>query len=117
MGAESEIQKACVDWFTLKYQNKGVGLIVSIPNEGRRNARTGGRLKRMGLKAGFPDLQVIKKGDILFVEMKTERRNSETSDKQDAVHCVLRSLKHKVIICRSLDQFMVTVDRFMCSSI
>lgn len=113
MGAESILQKSCVDWYTLKYQNKGAGIIVSIPNDGRRNARTGGRLKRMGLKAGFPDLQVIKKGDILFVEMKTTHRKSQTSDKQDAVHCVLRQLKHKVVICRSLDEFICVVDRFM----
>lgn len=111
--AESDIQKACVVWFTLKYQNRGLGLIVSIPNEGRRNAKTGGRLKKMGLKAGFPDLQVIKSKDILFVEMKTENIKSETSDKQDAVHVILRELKHKVVICRSLDKFILIVDKFM----
>ncbi|WP_160067531.1 VRR-NUC domain-containing protein [Sphingobacterium bovisgrunnientis] len=111
--AESDIQKSCVDWFTLKYQNRGLGLIVSIPNEGRRNARTGGRLKKMGLKAGFPDLQIIKEKDILFVEMKTLHRNSQTSDKQDAVHVVLRQLKHKIVICRSIEEFIAVVDKFM----
>jgi len=110
---ESDIQKACVDWFTLKYQNRGLGLIVSIPNEGRRNSRTGGRLKKMGLKAGFPDLQVIKERDILFIELKTRDIRSQTSDKQDAVHIVLRKLKHKVIVCRSIDEFILAVDKFM----
>lgn len=113
MGAESEIQKACVVWFTLKYQNRGLGIIVSIPNEGRRSARTGGNLKKMGLKAGFPDLQVIKTSDILFVEMKTTHRNSQKSDKQEVVHVVLRQLKHKVVICRSLEEFMLVTDKFM----
>lgn len=111
--SESKLQKACVEWFRLKYENRGLGFIVSIPNEGRRNARTGGRLKSMGLKAGFPDLQVIKNADILFIEMKTVHKKSTTSDKQDAVHCVLRKLKHKVVICRNIDQFIAIVDRFM----
>lgn len=111
--AESDIQKACVDWFTLKYQNRGLGLIVSIPNEGRRNARTGGRLKKMGLKAGFPDLQVIKESDIFFIELKTKDIKSTTSYKQDALHLVLRKLKHKIVVCRSLEEFIIIVDKFM----
>lgn len=113
MGAETILQKACVEWFELKYQNRGLGIIVSIPNEGRRNARTGGMLKKMGLKAGFPDLMLIKKSDILFIEMKTEHKKSTTSDKQDAMHCVLKMLNHKVIVCRSIDHFINIVDKFM----
>lgn len=110
---ESVLQKSCVDWFVLKYENRGLGVIVSIPNEGRRNARTGGKLKSMGLKAGFPDLQILKMKDILFIEMKTESLNSKTSPEQSAVHDVLRALKHKVVICRNLDQFIQVVDKFM----
>lgn len=113
MGAEGTLQKACVDWFKYKYENRGLGAIVSIPNEGRRNSRTGGHLKKMGLKAGFPDLQVIKRSDILFIEMKTLDKRSKTSDKQDAVHCILRYLKHKVVICRTIDEFIQIVDKFM----
>lgn len=113
LGAESDFQKSCVDWYTLRYQNRGLGLIVSIPNEGRRNAKTGGRLKKMGLKAGFPDLQVIKMNDILFIELKTTHKSSQTSDKQDAVHCVLRKLKHKVVVCRTIDEFIAIVVKFM----
>ncbi|MFD2600190.1 VRR-NUC domain-containing protein [Sphingobacterium corticis] len=113
--SESKLQKSCVDWYKLRYENRGLGLIVSIPNEGRRNARTGGRLKGMGLKAGFPDLQILKSGDILFVEMKTTNSKSATSEKQDAMHGILRQLKHKVIVCRTFDQFTSVVDRFMTS--
>lgn len=113
MGAEGILQKACVEWFELRYQNRGLGVIVSIPNEGRRNAKTGGRLKKMGLKAGFPDLMIIKKSDILFIEMKTEHKKSTTSEKQDAMHCVLKKLSHKVIVCRSIDSFIGLVEKFM----
>ncbi len=113
MGAEGVLQKSCVEWFEYKYQNRGLGVIVSIPNEGRRNARTGGRLKQMGLKAGFPDLQIIKHSDILFIEMKTTHKHSITSDKQKAMHCILRSLKQKVVICRTVDEFVEIVDKFM----
>ena len=41
------------------------------PNSGRRGKAAGGRLKAMGMKAGIPDLCIIYRGRVFFVELKT----------------------------------------------
>ena len=47
--------------------------VVHIPNEGKRSTAYGARMKRIGLRSGFPDLFFpVARGGFhgLFVEMK-----------------------------------------------
>jgi len=45
-----------------------------VPNGGRRDARTGARLKREGVKAGVPDFMIVARGSVCgFIELKTEK--------------------------------------------
>lgn len=65
---EDAEQEAVVEYCDIK----GIP-IVHIPNEGKRSLSYAAKLKRMGLRKGFPDLFVpIAKGENhgLFVEMK-----------------------------------------------
>ena len=47
---------------------------IHIPNGGRRDARTGAMLKAAGVKAGVPDIALIKQGGaVAFIEIKTDK--------------------------------------------
>lgn len=57
--------------------------IVHIPNEGKRSARYGAELKRLGMRKGFPDLFLPKarKGFYgLFIELKRDVRSKPTKE-------------------------------------
>lgn len=43
------------------------------PNGGNRNAVTGGKLKAMGTRRGFPDLAFLRDGQLYLLEFKPER--------------------------------------------
>ena len=59
--------------------------IVHIPNEGKRSLSYAARMKRMGLRSGFPDLFVpLARGGYhgLFIEMKYGK-NKTTKDQKE----------------------------------
>lgn len=111
---EDSLQESCVKWFTYKYENTGLGMIVHVPNGGSRNIAEGAKFKRIGTKAGFPDLIIFKKGSerVLFIEMKTEAKHSKLSDKQVDMHRKLKSFGQVVFVCRGLDSFMLVVENW-----
>lgn len=80
--SESEEQQALMEWATWqKGKYPELALLFHIANEGKRNPRTGARLKREGMKAGVPDLflPVARGGSHgLFIEMKAGK-NRPTS--------------------------------------
>lgn len=66
--SEEAEQAAVIDYCTIKNIP-----VVHIPNEGKRSQSYGARLKRMGMKKGFPDLffPISRSGyHGLFIEMK-----------------------------------------------
>lgn len=66
--SEEAEQAAVIDYCAIKNIP-----VVHIPNEGKRSPSYGAKLKRMGLKKGFPDLFFpIPRGGYhgLFIEMK-----------------------------------------------
>ena len=59
--------------------------IVHIPNEGKRSLSYAARLKRMGLRSGFPDLLVpLARGGYhgLFIEMKYGKNTTTKEQKE-----------------------------------
>lgn len=76
--SEEDEQAVVVEWCEI------VGIpIVHIPNEGKRSPVAGARLKRAGMKSGFPDLFVPKAVNGyhgLFIEMKVG--NNKPTKKQ-----------------------------------
>ena len=59
--------------------------IVHIPNEGKRSLSYAARMKRMGLRSGFPDLLVpLARGGYhgLFIEMKYEKNKTTKEQKE-----------------------------------
>ncbi|GHV60878.1 hypothetical protein FACS1894195_0420 [Bacteroidia bacterium] len=53
--SEENLQIACVEWFSLSHPRLAV-LLHHSPNGGYRNVREAVKFKKMGTRAGFPDL-------------------------------------------------------------
>lgn len=70
---ESAEQSSVIAWFFLQHPELS-DLLVHIPNGQNVGTATGARLKRMGLRAGFPDLFLyVPRGTWhgMAIEMKT----------------------------------------------
>ena len=105
---ESQIQRQMVQWFRLQYPKY---IIAAIPNGGQRSALEAKIMKGEGVLAGFSDLVVIAKTNVLFVEVKTkEGRQSELQKKFQAD---VERLGFQYSVCRSLQDFQMTVEKWL----
>jgi hypothetical protein len=94
---EAQVQRAIID----RLRFAGV-LCVAVPNEGRRSAREGARLKGNGLRPGFPDLICMQRGLVAFLEVKAEK--GRVSDAQAEFHRELERQGMSVAVVRSQDE-------------
>lgn len=62
----------------------------------------GGILKGDGMKAGFPDLMLIWRGGIAFIEVK--KPGGTLQPEQKSVHQILMSMGWPVAVCKSHDE-------------
>lgn len=97
---ECKIQKACVA--ILKYRYSHLAWNHS-PNEGKRTELQGRTLKDMGMARGWPDLEILHDGTILFVEFKT--RTGRQSAEQKQMQTLLEGMGYKYVIIRSVLEF------------
>lgn len=85
-----------------------------IPNGEKRDAVTGARLKRMGVKAGIPDIFLpIPKGQWhgLFIEMKTDKGVLSKSQRERIES--LRQNGYRVDVCRGFLKAKETIEEYM----
>lgn len=85
-----------------------------IPNGEKRDAVTGARLKRMGVKAGIPDIFLpIPKGQWhgLFIEMKTDKGRVSENQKTMIEH--LRNNGYRVEVCRGFLKAKEVIEEYM----
>lgn len=113
---EHRLQVACVRWFNLQYPMLR-GCLVAVPNGGRRDPVTGAMLKAEGATAGVSDLILFhrnKSSGALLIEMKTPtgRQSAEQKQWQRA----MESQGYRYVVCRSLDDFMRTVNAYIKES-
>lgn len=117
---ESDIQISCVQWFDVQYPKL---VLYAIPNGGSRTkTRIKGkdvplesiRMKREGVRKGIADLflMVASKGyNGLYIEMKTAKGTQSEEQKAFEKECL--KYGYKYVICRSLDQFMRTINDYL----
>lgn len=86
-------------------------IIAAVPNGGFRNAREAAIMQREGILAGFADLVVIARRNVLFLEMKTTK--GQQSDKQKEFQNKVSELGFEYIICRSFEQARLAIERWL----
>nr|DAZ68168.1 MAG TPA: Nuclease [Caudoviricetes sp.] len=112
---EAQEQKSLIEW--AKWQEKKypeLKMLMHVPNEGKRSKRYGAELKRMGLKAGFPDLGLFvprnnKSG--LFLEMKVGR-NKCTENQKKWIRNLLEQ-GYEVKVCYSCEEAIQVIKKYL----
>lgn len=88
---EADLQIAIVEWFNLAYPDHAKWLHHS-PNGGKRSISEAVRFKKMGTKAGFPDLvlyhvreetESLPRFNGLAIELKAKKGNRFTKEQLD----------------------------------
>lgn len=83
-----------------------------FPAGEKRDERAGGKLKKMGLKAGWPDFQfILPNGQAGFIELK--REDTTLSGVQIDLRQQLVSLKCAYAVCRSVDEVERAISRWL----
>lgn len=89
-------------------------LMYHVPNEGKRSAATGSRLKQAGLKSGVPDivLPVARGGYIgLYIELKYGR--NKATDNQKKWLRDLGGQNHLTAVCYGWEQAKNLIESYL----
>lgn len=111
--SESQIQHDCLTWFRLQYPKLAL-LMFAVPNGGRRDAKSGARMKNEGVIKGVSDLILLipKKGYAsLCIEMKTPK--GVQSDNQKEWQREAEKYRNRYVVCHSLQEFMNEVNSYL----
>jgi hypothetical protein len=127
--SEDSIQEAVLTWWNMACRGFGCDsrLLHHSPNGGTRRVREAMKFKRMGVRAGFPDLFLavprelkvpVGKGVVevrsfhgLFVEMKSE--NGRLSLEQKAFHPLLEAQGFAVMTAWSFEEAVTYITNYL----
>ena len=90
--------------------------LFAVPNGGRRDQRTGAKLKAEGVQAGVSDLILLRRSrdyGALCIEMKTP--TGSQSQAQKAWQRQVTADGYKYVVCRSVEDFMREVNDYLQS--
>ena len=106
---EEHLQESCVRWFDLQYPPLKP-LLHHSPNGGRRDVKEAARFKRMGTRAGFPDLILLLPsigGHFLAMELKYGR--GVQTDSQKAMEKAIVKAGGSYAVIKNFEEFFNTV--------
>lgn len=102
---EEALQRACVDILTrfVPPPPKGPAWTAINPVAAKSKA-VAGKSKAMGLRKGWPDLEMLFRGASIYVEFKAEKGRVDPS--QIAVHEEIVAAGGTVLVVRTVDEFL-----------
>lgn len=106
---EDDIQETVVEYCELKHI-----VAVHIPNESKRSVAYGAKMKRMGLRKGFPDIFIptARQGfHGLFIELKRDKK-SRVSPEQTAWITYLNKQGYKAMICYGATEAINEIEKY-----
>lgn len=106
---EDDEQIAVMQYCELKHI-----VAVHIPNESKRSIAYGAKMKRMGLRKGFPDIFIptARQGFYgLFIELKRDRK-SRVSTEQTAWITYLNKQGYKALVCYGAGQAIDEIEKY-----
>ncbi len=115
---EESLHVACLQWVLLEQRSHPIlRWLVHVPNGGKRPKGEAGKLKAMGTKPGYPDLTLPRPSHLwrgLAIELKSP--DGRVSPEQiDWLNAFLED-DWLVAVCRSLDEFIAVVRRFLINT-
>lgn len=114
---EGRIQAECFAWFWNTYPQYRK-LLFHVPNENDRadsNIIQGAIRKSLGVVSGVADLMLLVPSGRyhgLCIEMKDEKGRQKPA--QAEWQAIVEAQGYKYIICRSLEQFKITIKEYLC---
>ena len=113
--SEHSEQVALFNWANAcKAQFPELGMMMAIPNGGRRDKITGARLKAEGVKAGVPDIFLAVPCGVysgLFIEMKAGK--NKPTPEQDQWAGRLARYGYLVVTCYGWWEAKVTIENYL----
>jgi hypothetical protein len=110
---ESKLQQNCITWFRYAYPEHKL-FLWSVPNGGRRDARTGAMMKKEGALAGVPDLVLCHPAGNklpMFLELKLPKGRLSYAQKE--FQKAYAEVDYPYFIIRSLDDFVQAVSLYL----
>ena len=112
MTPEETLQAECVLWANNTYKELRFWGIMHIPNGGIRTKFDQRKSKAMGIRKGFPDLQIIlPSGKIFYIEMKRLKGVQGEKQKECQAWLEKRGLEYYLIDNR--EDFEALINRKM----
>lgn len=112
---ESELQRACVQWFRLQYPKHAL-LLFAVPNGGGRSRVEAAIMKGEGVVAGVSDLILLEaRGQYgaMCIEMKTDNKGSRQRKGQAEWQAATEAAGNLYVVCRTFEEFRARVDDYM----
>lgn len=114
--SEHDLQVRCLQWLHMAHPNT---LCYAIPNGAYTTKTTARKLVAEGVVHGIPDLHIpIPKGEYasLYIEMKNGTAG-RLSEHQKIMIERLQGYGNKVVVCRTLDEFIAEVENYLAHSL
>lgn len=114
---EGRIQAECFQWFH-NFFPQYRGLLFHVPNENDRsdsNIIQGAIRKSLGVVSGVADLLLLIASSGyhgLCIEMKDEKGRQKPA--QAEWQTIVESQGYKYVVCRSLEQFKIIIQEYLC---
>ncbi len=97
---EENLQIRCIKYLTYRYSHL---LWHHSPNEAKRTIAQAAFEKQCGMRPGWPDLEILDRDKVIFVEFKTPK--GRQSPEQKKVQELLQKLGYFYTIVRTYEDF------------
>ena len=107
-------QCTLIEWFDLTHKDL-CGRLSATPNGGMRNIVVAKKLKREGVRKGFPDLTlpVPRHGKFgLYIEMKKVKGAKPSAEQSDWIE-FLRAQGYRAEVCYGFDEARVVINGYL----
>lgn len=114
--AELEEQAALIEWAD-KTMIDGVKIgdyLLHIPNEGKRGPKAARDVKRLGVRAGVPDLFLaLPRGGYAGLWIEIKAKGGKLSAQQEVWLKRLEDTGYRAVYCFGFEQAIVTIKSYM----
>lgn len=99
-------------WAQSKYPE--LEAIYHVPNEGKRSAVTGGKLRQMGLRSGVPDICLpVPSGEYIGLYIELKKVGGRLTDNQAAWLEMLERYGHCVAVCYGAEEAETVITAYL----